>query len=162
MRNYISIIEEADTVQAPDDYNLTGKKSVFLAGSIDMGKAKDWQTEVEEALADLPVIILNPRRDDWDSSWEQDISNPEFEEQVEWEISGQDDADIICMYFDPDGQAPITLLELGLFAQSGKLIVCCPEGYWRRGNVQVVCNHYGILLVDTLEELIDLVKGALS
>ena len=35
-------------------------------------------------------------------------------------------------------RAPITLLELGLFARSGKLIVCCPDGYWRKGNIEVV------------------------
>jgi hypothetical protein len=45
------------------------------------------------------------------------------------------------------------LLELGLFARSGKMVVCCPGGYWRRGNVQIVCKRFGILLVDTLEEL---------
>lgn len=50
--------------------------SVFLAGSIEMGQAEPWQTLLEDALADLPVTILNPRRDAWDASWEQSISNP--------------------------------------------------------------------------------------
>ncbi len=39
---------------------------IFLAGSIEMGKAVDWQTELTNKLADLDkVTILNPRRDDW-------------------------------------------------------------------------------------------------
>lgn len=58
------------------------------------------------------------------------------------------------MYFAPSTRAPITLLELGLFAQSGKLLVCCPEGYWRRGNVEVVCARYGIPMVADLAALI--------
>lgn len=62
-------------------------------------------------------------------------------------------ADVIAMYFSPDSQAPITLLELGLFSRSGKVIVACPEGYWRRGNVQVVCKRFGIELLGSLEEL---------
>lgn len=37
-------------------------RSVFLAGSIEMGAAAPWQAEVEEALAVSPVTLWNPRR----------------------------------------------------------------------------------------------------
>lgn len=127
--------------------------SVFLAGSIEMGLAGRWQEVLERALADLDVLILNPRRDEWDSSWAQSIDNPVFREQVEWELAAQEQASVIAMYFAPDTRAPITLLELGLAARSGKLIVCCPEGYWRKGNVDVVCARYGIPTVRDLEAL---------
>src|SRR5580698_1333419 len=130
-----------------------GKASVFLAGSIAMGKAAPWQAEFERALADEDVVVLNPRRDDWDASWRQGIDDPRFREQVEWELDAQERADVIVMYFAADTQAPVTLLELGLFARKGTLIVCCPEGFWRRGNVQVVCARYGIPMVDTLDAL---------
>lgn len=143
----------ANLAKAPNIYSLDGIH-VFLAGSIDMGKAENWQVIVEKALGDLDITILNPRRDDWDSSWKQDISDPQFKQQVVWELDGLDIADIIMVYFDPDGQAPITLAELGLHAGSGKPIVCCPEGYWRRGNVQIICDRYDLVLVDSLEELI--------
>jgi hypothetical protein len=63
-----------------------------------------------------------------------------------------------AMFFAPATKAPITLLELGLFARSGKLLVGCPVGFWRRGNVEVVCARYGIPLVDSLTALIDLVR----
>jgi hypothetical protein len=121
--------------------------SVFLAGSIEMGTAEDWQRHVESELHDLPVVLLNPRRDAWDASWVQSIHNPQFREQVEWELEAQERADLIAMYFAPTSQAPITLLELGLAARSGKLLVCCLDGYWRKGNVEVVCAHYGVPLV---------------
>jgi hypothetical protein len=55
-----------------------------------------------------------------------------------------DDSDIIVMYFDPNTKSPISLLELGLHANEQKLIVCCPDGYWRQGNVRVVCERYNI------------------
>ena len=58
------------------------------------------------------------------------------------------------MYFAPETKAPITLLELGLFARTGKAVVCCPEGFWRKGNVDVVCRMYDIPQVVTLDELI--------
>lgn len=126
---------------------------IFLAGSIEMGEAEDWQKEVELSLNSLNVIILNPRRDIWEESWDQDINNPIFREQVEWELNAQDAADLILMYFDPNTLSPITLLELGIFSQSKKLVVCCPEGYWRKGNVDIVCERYNILQVDNFRKL---------
>src|SRR4051794_33293553 len=45
-----------------------GVRCVFLAGSIEMGQAEPWQSAVEDALAGEDVVILNPRRDEWDSS----------------------------------------------------------------------------------------------
>src|SRR5687767_2483934 len=110
--------------------------SVFLAGSIEMGAAGDWQAEFETRLADLDVVILNPRRDEWDASWVQSIDHPQFRGQVEWELDGQEQATHIAMYFAAETKAPITLLELGLFARSGKVVVGCPLGFWRRGNIE--------------------------
>ncbi len=127
--------------------------SVFLAGSIEMGEAERWQETLQRALADLDVLILNPRRDEWDASWVQSIDNPIFREQVEWELAAQKQASVIAVYFAPNTKAPITLLELGLAARSGKLIVCCPTGFWRKGNVDVVCARYGIPTVPDLETL---------
>jgi hypothetical protein len=139
-----------------------GQRSVFLAGSIEMGRAEHWQAVAEKALADLPVTILNPRRDEWDASWEQSISDPQFRGQVEWELQAQEQASVIAMYFAPATQAPITLLELGLFARSGKLVVCCPAGFWRRGNVEVVCARYGVPLRAELAQLLQAVRERLQ
>jgi hypothetical protein len=151
----------AHVLKPPAPLDLAGRRSVFLAGSIEMGLAEPWQERVEQALADLDVCVLNPRRDQWDAGWEQSISNPMFRGQVEWELDGQDRADVIAMYFAPATKAPITLLELGLAASSGKLVVCCPDGYWRKGNVEVVCARCDIPLVADLEAMISLVRERL-
>jgi hypothetical protein len=104
-----------------------GVPSVFLAGSIEMGAAEDWQSRVERELRDLDVVLLNPRRDEWDASWVQSIADPRFREQVEWELEGLERASLVAAYLAPGTKSPITLLELGLSARSGKLQVCCPE-----------------------------------
>lgn len=135
-----------------------GQKSVFLAGSIEMGLAVDWQADIESALVDLPIVILNPRRDDWDSSWEQTMEHPQFRQQVEWELDGLERADTVAMYFDPGTKAPVTLMELGLSARSKKVVVCCPRGFWRRGNVEIVCARHDILMTEELPQLIDAVR----
>jgi hypothetical protein len=136
----------------------SGVPSVFLAGSIDMGTAEPWQTEVEVALAERALTIFNPRRLEWDASWKQTITNPQFREQVEWELDALERCSFIAMYFAPKSQAPVTLLEFGLFARSGKLIVCSPPGYWRRGNLEVVCARYGVPLLDELPQLIEAIR----
>lgn len=131
---------------------------VFLAGSISGNTASNWQLEVIDQLSEQKVTLLNPRRDSWDASWKEDITNPEFKKQVTWELNALEQSDLIIMYFDPKTQAPISLLELGLYAQSGKLIVCCPEGFWKKGNVDIVCETYHIPQVATLDNLIEKVK----
>ena len=141
-------------IRPPQSLPSEGIPSVFLAGSIEMGAAENWQARLERAIDGPGVVILNPRRDHWDSSWLQEISHPQFREQVEWELAAQESATVIAMYFDPTTKSPISLLELGLFAHSGKLIVCCPLGFWRKGNVDIVCGRYGIPQVSTVEELI--------
>jgi len=140
--------------KAPEDSTESSGPRVFLAGSIELNTAELWQDKVTEALADLDVTILNPRRDDWDSSWTQEISNPQFNQQVTWELDNLDASDIIVLYFDPATKSPISLLELGLYASSKKLLVCCPEGFWRKGNVDIVCYRHKITQYDSLTELV--------
>jgi len=93
---------------------------------------------------------------------EQTISDSHFRAQVEWELEALENAQLIVMYFAPTSKAPITLLELGLLATSGRLRVCCPDGYWRKGNVEVVCERYGIPLLPDLGALIAEIVSANS
>jgi len=57
--------------------------SIFLAGSIEQNAAERWQADLTLKLSDLPIVIFNPRRDKWDGDLKQDISNPDFKEQVD-------------------------------------------------------------------------------
>jgi hypothetical protein len=130
------------------------KVSIFLAGSIDLGIAVDWQSIVAQALADLDVVLLNPRRKTWDPKIPQSIENPVFCEQVQWELEAQEHAQLIVFYFAPGTQAPITLLEFGLALKRKRIIVCCPDQFWRKGNIDITCKHYEVPQVDTLDALI--------
>ena len=156
-------------IKAPSREKHNYGKAVFLAGSIEMGSCGDWQFKVSTSLMMQSVTIYNPRRDNWDSSWEQDINNPNFYEQVNWELDMLDNADIIFMYFDPDTKSPISLLELGLYADKcgsdvwhKEMIVCCPKGFWRKGNVDIVCQRYGIPVFDNLDTALVSLKAKLS
>jgi hypothetical protein len=138
--------------------------SIFLGGSIEMGKAQPWQEEVITALDKYNLFLLNPRRTEWDASWEQSVTNPQFKEQVIWEQEALMSATHAFFYIDPDTMSPITLLEIGQIFGAGlasvSMTLVCPKGFWRRGNLEVMAEHEGITLFETLdagiEELQDL------
>ena len=150
-------------IQAPNPTPSEYKDNftLFLAGSIEMGTAEHWQNRVIEALKDCKrLTIYNPRRADWDSSWVQSIDNPQFREQVEWELDNLQRANLAIFYFDPSTKSPITLMELGMMSNpwSPLTIVVCPKGFWRRGNVEIFCNREGIEFFETLEDAIEKIK----
>jgi len=124
-----------------------------------MNRAENWQQRLTSMLDELDILILNPRRESWDSSWVQRITNPHFKEQVNWELDGLNQSDLIVVYFDPNTQSPITLMEVGLYAASEKMIICCPDGFWRKGNIEVICDRYNIPLVENLEQLLFLITA---
>lgn len=137
---------------------------IFLAGTIDMGNSHDWQKDIIDLLVDRfgdEIIILSPRRDDWDSSWEQRIDNPKFAEQVNWELEMIELSDHVYMHFEKDSKSPITLLELGLIAAEApeKLMVHCPDGFYRKGNVDIVCKRYGVKQLKNHEDVVAHLSG---
>lgn len=130
-----------------------------------MGAATDWQKEFIEAFKDEDVYLFNPRRPDWDSSWKQHKDNPQFRGQVHWELNGIDMASLVVFNFDVEGLSPITLLELGYVVglETKSALVHCPEGYWRKGNVDLTIDWTGsVISVDSLEELIQTAKRRLK
>ncbi|PZF71650.1 nucleoside 2-deoxyribosyltransferase domain-containing protein [Taibaiella soli] len=145
-------------VQAPNPYDATRLKTIFMAGSIEMGKAVLWQEEliaqIKNVFGDQDLFILNPRRDDWNSSWVQEKENAPFHEQVSWELEGLENADCIVYFLQAGTISPITLLELGLYARSNKIMVLCEKGFHRKGNVDIVCERYGIPQYETLSEVV--------
>lgn len=144
-------------IQPPHSFSKFLKKpSVFLAGSIEQGAAERWQEKVVSELMDQDIVILNPRRDDWNSDWAAVMENDEFRAQVDWELDGIEACDVLMMYFSPGTKAPITLMEFGLCARTApeKMIVCCPDGFYRKGNVDIACKRYGIQQAISFDELV--------
>jgi hypothetical protein len=80
------------------------------------------------------------------------LENLKFKEQVEWELDGLDMAESIFSHFEPGTKSPISLMELGLYVRSGKCPVHCPEGFWLKGNVDIVCGRYNIPQINSLSE----------
>ena len=148
-------------VAAIENCHLVGKPKVFLAGTIDDGNSTDWQSKViwqmkykhhcpdpdaDESIGD--IVVFNPRRDDWDDSWGVE----QVEEQIKWEQTHLDEADLIVMCLSDDSKSPISLFELGLYGPQGKMVVFCTDKFYRFTNVRLTCEKYGIPLIQSTNE----------
>lgn len=134
--------------KAPNTYPKDdGKMSIFLAGTIDNGLSDNWQKELTQLLMPYDINILNPRRDNWN----QDATVEELREQINWEMDALNHAMMIIMYLAPNSKSPISLLELGLHTDNA-IVVCCPDGFWRKTNVEVVCERYDIPIIHNKDE----------
>ena len=158
-------------IEAPNDLGTFSHKEtvIFLGGSIEMGKAENWQTKFVNRYENCDnLVLLNPRRKDWDSSWSQDPTpGTKFHEQVTWELKAQELSDIVVYYFDPNTTSPITLLELGLFSRNATgnnavPLVCCSPEYFRYGNIKIVCDRYHVPIVHHMEHLYSLVDNRIK
>lgn len=133
--------------------NMLGGKScpvkVFLAGTIDNGDSENWQEELIRTINGVELMrsvnIYNPRREQWPSSNDHN----EIDKQIEWELYHLEKADLIVMNILANSKSPISLMELGLFAKEGRLVVFCPKTFYRYDNVRVVCKRYGVPLFTT-------------
>lgn len=138
--------------EAIETANISGRTTVFLAGTIDMGSGEDWQARADSLFAALPdgdFLLFNPRQEHWDAE-----RPGEMDYQVNWELDHLEKADWIIMNFLPGSRSPITLLELGLHARGGRLLVICPPGFYRYDNVRITCGRYGVPMLDSLEDAV--------
>lgn len=157
------------TVYTPDNSTEyikepDGRLTVFLAGTIDNGSSIDWQQELIKKLEDRNDIVLyNPRREHW-----HELEPDALEKQITWELTMQDNVDIVVMNILPNSKSPISLLELGLHLGKGKpMLLLCSEGFYRYTNVMVTARRYMPKEIeigdnskpDYLDELADNLRG---
>jgi hypothetical protein len=146
----------------PPEIPVYRKYSVFLAGSIEMGKAIPWQQRMADYLEDQPITVCNPRRGNWDPNITPREKDEGFRLQVRWELSALENVSVICFFFDKATKSPVTMLELGLWAKSEKVVVCCDDDFHKAGNVHITCERYGIPYVKKFTDLVPLVKKMLG
>lgn len=149
-------------VKPPHEFK-TDKFTVFLAGSIEMGKAIDWQKAVAENCKDLDIVFFNPRRDDWNNDWKQTLEDENFVGQVEWELEHLENCDLVAMFIDGNTKSPITLIEFGLFldrVRTGKkkMILFCEDNFFRKGNMDVTSLFYGVDNAHSFEQFLEKIR----
>ncbi len=125
------------------------KDIVFLAGSIDLDLAGDWRKKVIEEMEDS-MHFFDPIRIDHDK-----LDDLKMKKHIEWELDALSLSDKILLNFSPNSKSPISLVELGLYVQSSKLIVVCPDQFYQRRYVEVLCDKYNTPFFDGLDKAIE-------
>jgi hypothetical protein len=118
-------------VEAPTEYDGTGP-SLFLAGGIT--GAGEWQPVIASALADLPLVVLNPRRKNFP------MDDPAAAgEQIAWEFHHLRRASAVLFWFPAETLCPIALFELGgrAVVPDQPLFVGAHPDYARRQDVEI-------------------------
>ena len=118
---------------------------VFLAGTF---ASWNWQKWIcaNFQFDDPGVLLLNPRRPD------VDMSKTPSTEQILWTLAAMEEADIVFMHLEPKCLSHISLLEMGLWMRSGKLIVSCGPGFDRFATVLVTARLYGCPCLETIDK----------
>jgi hypothetical protein len=127
--------------------------TIFLAGSIEMGKAARWHEDAARRIASAwdggDIHFYNPRR--------EEAFTPDMElDQIRWEQRRLLSCDYIFMVIDPHTKSPISLLEFGEFIASGKMFVVCPESFYRYNNLVVTADVYGQKIFPTIDDAISM------
>ena len=138
------ITPESDIVNARTSEIIKFDYSLFLAGTIDNGYSNNWQDAICSKL-DGDILVCNPRREHWNTN----ASIKELQYQIAWEQQWLHISDLIVMVLLDDSKSPISLMELGEFCSSGKLIVFCTKKFYRYWNVKDLCLRKGIRMYET-------------
>lgn len=106
--------------------------TVFLAGSI--SNCWDWQEQLTKFLSEDDIVVINPRRKNFDLA--------DSRAQITWEYKYLQNVDIISFWFSQETLNPIVLFELGaaLHNLHAEVVVGCHPDYKRREDVIIQCE----------------------
>jgi len=126
-------------IYAPEYVTNKNALSVFIAGGIT--NCPDWQQELLDYLDKSTInknhyMFYNPRREFFD------VSDPtQSEIQIKWEYNFLNESKILFFWFCKETMNPITLYELGKWANGSKedkmLVVGCDPEYARKEDVKI-------------------------
>jgi hypothetical protein len=142
---------------------------VFVAGTSEESMGTEWRGQVVAGLEDLPIAIVKSRLAERGGAGEQRCWNPQFRSHVKRERAGLDDADVVLMYLGRGPACARLMLDLGSLVMErlgNTLVVCCPEEFELRGDVEMMAERQEICLVESLDEMVaearSRLKGALD
>ncbi|MEI7718356.1 MAG: nucleoside 2-deoxyribosyltransferase domain-containing protein [archaeon] len=128
--------------------------SLFLAGGI--SGCKIWQNDLVKLLEDTSLVLINPRRKNFD------IKDLTLEKkQITWEYEHLERASAVSFWFPSETVCPITLYELGKISQTDKpLFIGIDRNYTRINDISIQTKliRPDVKVVYSLEGLAEQIK----
>lgn len=123
-----------------------GYKYCFLAGSIDHSEPNSWRTILYKKAPET-IHFFDPTRKDHNA-----LDDEAMRQQIYWELDALELSDKIILNFLPQAKSPISLVEMGLYAKSGKLVVVCPDEFYQKRYVKALCSRYSVPFFKDINE----------
>ncbi len=134
--------------------NKKNQRSIFLAGSMDHKQEGSWR---EEIIAEFGTNdIFDPTNTHHD-----ELNTEQMKHHIVWELGALQQSDLILLNFLKESKSPISLVELGMYVTSNKLIFICPKEFYKSDYVHTLCNKYNTPIFNTLNEAKTLLKNSI-
>lgn len=124
------------------------KECIFLAGSMAAKSEINWRQTVVDELQES-YHFLDPTNPNHDT-----LEDLEMRKHIKWELDELKKADYIIMNFLPDSLSPISMVELGMYIATNKLIVVCPKEFYKWRYIDTLCKEYNTPIFNQLEEVL--------
>lgn len=124
------------------------RQTIFLAGSIDSHLGSNWRTRATEQLNDR-FQVFDPTNENHSS-----LTDLQMCDHINWELDALETADHILLNLLGDAKSPISLVELGMYVTSNKLLVVCPREFYESRYVGELCARYKTTVFINLEDAI--------
>jgi hypothetical protein len=80
----------------------------------------------------------------------ENLNSLDVKLHIQWELDALEMSDKILLNFLPDALSPISLVELGLYVSSNKLIVVWPKEFYKSSYVHILCEEYNTLIFNKI------------
>ncbi|WP_405414549.1 nucleoside 2-deoxyribosyltransferase domain-containing protein [Maribacter sp. Asnod1-A12] len=134
--------------------NKRNQRSIFLAGSMDHKQEVSWRDEISAEFG--TYSIFDPTNNNHDH-----LNVKEMKRHINWELNALQLSDMILLNFLPNALSPISLIELGLYVNSEKLIVICPKEFYKSNYVHTLCDKYNTPIFNNITEAKTLLKNSI-
>ena len=126
---------------------------VYLAGYAN----EDWRDEFIKQISD-DINVFDPIVHRY-----HEFSEEEYSNHVAKELELAETSELIVFYFDENWKSYFSMIQFGDIVGRGKqVIVCIPNKIESEEKIRLYCEYRGIVITESLEELIPSVESILA
>ncbi len=125
------------------------KPSIFLAGSMAIGDRMNWRTRAINTF-EKRYHLFDPT-----NVHHADLNDSEMSKHIKWEWEALKHSDAILFNFNAESKSPISLLELGMYIRSEKIVVVCPKEFYQSHYIETLCSEEQVPLFQSIEEVLN-------
>ena len=129
-----------------------GKQSIFLAGSMDFNSESNWRKRVINEF-NKDYNFFDPTITNHDT-----LTNSQMEKHIQWELAALELSDKVLLNFLSVSESPISLIELGMYVKTTKLIVVCPDKFYKSRYIKTLCATYATPFFTDVECALEYLK----